>query len=87
MPIYRDAVGEINVVAKMEEVSAVVGGEGNGGVILPDVHLGPRRGDGRGARSVRHRDVRGGRPCQNSSRGSRRYYSVKMKLRLDSAHA
>ncbi|MFH1502002.1 MAG: phosphoglucosamine mutase [Candidatus Eisenbacteria bacterium] len=40
VPIHRSPVGEVNVVTKMEEVSAVVGGEGNGGVILPDVHLG-----------------------------------------------
>ena len=38
--VYRTPVGEINVVGKMVEVSAVVGGEGNGGVILPEVHLG-----------------------------------------------
>jgi phosphomannomutase len=40
VPIYRSPVGEINVVTKMREVSAVVGGEGNGGVILPTVHNG-----------------------------------------------
>jgi phosphomannomutase len=34
------AVGEVNVVAKMKEVNAVIGGEGNGGVILPDLHYG-----------------------------------------------
>ena len=34
------AVGEVNVVAKMKETSAVIGGEGNGGVILPDLHYG-----------------------------------------------
>jgi phosphomannomutase len=38
--VHRTAVGEINVVAKMMEVGAVLGGEGNGGVILPDVHWG-----------------------------------------------
>jgi phosphomannomutase len=38
-PLYRSAVGEINVARKMQEVGAVVGGEGNGGVILPDIHL------------------------------------------------
>ena len=37
---YRSAVGEINVVKKMQEVGAVIGGEGNGGVILPDLHYG-----------------------------------------------
>ena len=34
------AVGEVNVVAKMKEVNAVIGGEGNGGVIYPDLHYG-----------------------------------------------
>lgn len=34
------AVGEVNVVTKMKEVKAVIGGEGNGGVILPDLHYG-----------------------------------------------
>lgn len=37
---YRSAVGEINVVKKMQEVGAVIGGEGNGGVISPDLHYG-----------------------------------------------
>lgn len=37
---YRTPVGEIHVAKKMREVQAVIGGEGNGGVILPDVHLG-----------------------------------------------
>lgn len=37
---YPSAVGEVNVVQKMREVRAVVGGEGNGGVILPDLHYG-----------------------------------------------
>ncbi len=34
------AVGEVNVVEKMKEIGAVLGGEGNGGVILPDLHYG-----------------------------------------------
>lgn len=37
--LTRAPVGEINVAREMERVGAVVGGEGNGGVILPDVHL------------------------------------------------
>jgi phosphomannomutase len=36
-PCYRSAVGEANVVAKMREVNALIGGEGNGGVIDPRV--------------------------------------------------
>ncbi len=34
------AVGEVNVVAKMKETQAVIGGEGNGGVIYPELHSG-----------------------------------------------
>lgn len=37
---HRSSVGEINVVKKMQEVEAVIGGEGNGGVINPDLHYG-----------------------------------------------
>ncbi len=34
------AVGEVNVVTKMKETGAVIGGEGNGGVIYPELHYG-----------------------------------------------
>jgi phosphomannomutase len=34
------AVGEVNVVSKMKEIGAVIGGEGNGGVIYPELHYG-----------------------------------------------
>ena len=34
------AVGEVNVVNKMKETNAVIGGEGNGGIIYPDLHFG-----------------------------------------------
>lgn len=37
---FPSAVGEVNVVKKMKEVNAVIGGEGNGGIILPDLHYG-----------------------------------------------
>jgi phosphomannomutase len=37
--LIRAPVGEINVARRMEAEGATVGGEGNGGVILPDVHL------------------------------------------------
>ena len=37
---YASAVGEVHVVAKMKEVDAVIGGEGNGGVIYPELHYG-----------------------------------------------
>ncbi|HRN58170.1 MAG TPA: phosphoglucosamine mutase, partial [Agriterribacter sp.] len=37
---YPSAVGEVNVVTRMKEVNAVIGGEGNGGIILPALHYG-----------------------------------------------
>ncbi len=37
---FPSAVGEVNVVNKMKEVNAVIGGEGNGGIIFPELHYG-----------------------------------------------
>ena len=37
---FPSMVGEVNVVNKMKEVNAVIGGEGNGGIIVPDLHYG-----------------------------------------------
>ena len=37
---HRAPVGEVNVAVRMRELGAVIGGEGNGGVILPELHLG-----------------------------------------------
>jgi len=37
---HPSAVGEVNVVTKMKAVHAVIGGEGNGGIIVPDFHYG-----------------------------------------------
>jgi phosphomannomutase len=38
--VFRSPVGEANVVKKMKEVNAVIGGEGSGGVIFPELHYG-----------------------------------------------
>jgi len=37
---FASAVGEVNVVTKMKAVQAVIGGEGNGGIIVPELHYG-----------------------------------------------
>ena len=37
---FASAVGEVNVTTKMKEVGAIIGGEGNGGVIYPELHYG-----------------------------------------------
>ncbi|HEY0261414.1 MAG TPA: phosphoglucosamine mutase, partial [Chitinophagales bacterium] len=40
MEYFASAVGEVNVVQKMKEEKAVIGGEGNGGIIYPELHYG-----------------------------------------------
>ena len=40
VPYHRSSVGEVHVVEKMKKVDAVIGGEGNGGVIYPTLHAG-----------------------------------------------
>lgn len=40
MKYFPAAVGEVNVVEKMKKVNAVIGGEGNGGIIYPELHYG-----------------------------------------------
>ncbi len=37
---FASAVGEVNVVTMMKETNALIGGEGNGGIILPELHYG-----------------------------------------------
>ena len=37
---FASAVGELNVVEKMKEINAIIGGEGNGGIIYPELHSG-----------------------------------------------
>ncbi|MFA5619556.1 MAG: phosphoglucosamine mutase [Weeksellaceae bacterium] len=39
-PYYASAVGEVNVVDKMKATGAKIGGEGNGGIIYPELHYG-----------------------------------------------
>lgn len=39
-PVHRTKVGEANVGLKLKQVKGVIGGEGNGGVILPELHYG-----------------------------------------------
>ncbi|MGB9561940.1 MAG: phosphoglucosamine mutase, partial [bacterium] len=40
VPVYRTKVGELNVARMLTKIGGVIGGEGNGGVIVPPVHIG-----------------------------------------------
>ena len=84
------AVGEVNVAVKMREAKAAIGGEGNGGVILPEMHLG--RDAPLGAALVLQLLLEEGRPLSAVVAELPRYVIVKDKLdrpkaSLDSVYA
>jgi len=76
--VVRAAVGEVNVAVKMRETRAPIGGEGNGGVILTEVHLG--RDAPIGAALVLQLLLEDRRPLSEIVAGLPRYAIVKDKL-------
>jgi phosphomannomutase len=76
--VVRAPVGEVNVAVRMRELKAPIGGEGNGGVILPEVHLG--RDAPIGAALLLQLLVEEGRPLSQIVAGLPRYVIVKDKL-------
>jgi phosphomannomutase len=76
--MVRAPVGEVNVAVRMREVKAAVGGEGNGGVILPEVHLG--RDAPIGAALLLQLLLEEGRPLSAIVDAMPRYVIVKDKL-------
>lgn len=74
----RAPVGEVNVAVKMRETNAAIGGEGNGGVILPEMHLG--RDAPIGVALMLQLLVEEGRPLSAIAADLPRYVIVKDKL-------
>ena len=74
------AVGEVNVVAKMKEVGAVIGGEGNGGVIYPASHYGRDSLVGIGL-FLSHL-AKSGKRCSELRAGYPEYFISKNKIQL-----
>ncbi|HEX7980020.1 MAG TPA: phosphoglucosamine mutase [Gemmatimonadaceae bacterium] len=74
----RAPVGEVNVAVRMRDEGAPIGGEGNGGVILPEVHLG--RDAPIGAALLLQLLVEEGRPLSQIARSLPSYVIVKDKL-------
>lgn len=81
--VIRTAVGEINVAKKMREVNAIVGGEGSGGVILPEVHLGRDSLVGVALALSAIADFDG--PMSEFKKSLPQYEIVKSKIELESA--
>ncbi len=75
--VHRAPVGEANVAARMREVGAVIGGEGNGGVMLPDLHH--TRDAPLAATLVLQLLAESGRRLREHARQRKRYHMVKRK--------
>jgi phosphomannomutase len=78
---HASAVGEVNVVAKMKEVNAVIGGEGNGGIILPEFHYG--RDALVGIALFLSHLARFGKSCSRLRSTYPNYYMAKNKIELN----
>jgi phosphomannomutase len=78
VPVIRAPVGEVNVAVRMRTEKAPVGGEGNGGVILSEVHLG--RDAPVGVALILQLLVEEGRPLSRIVKELPRYVIVKDKL-------
>ena len=80
---YYSAVGEVNVVEKMKEVNAIIGGEGNGGLIYPESHYGRDAivGIGLFLSLYCERDL----SASNLLNTFPKYYMVKEKINLSSS--
>ena len=78
---YAAAVGEVNVVAKMKEVGATIGGEGNGGIIDPRLHYG--RDSLIGLALVLSHLATSGKTINELREGYIHYEMVKDKIDLD----
>ena len=76
--VVRAPVGEVNVALRMRQEDAAIGGEGNGGVILPEMHLG--RDAPVGAALILQLLVDEGQPLSAIVAGLPRYVIVKDKL-------
>jgi len=76
--VKRSAVGEINVVELMKQVNSSMGGEGNGGVILRDIHLG--RDSLIGATLILHRMSDTGLPLTTLKKNFPQYIMIKEKV-------
>ncbi len=76
--VIRAPVGEVNVAVRMRQENAPIGGEGNGGVILSEVHLG--RDAPVGAALILHLLASVGKPLSEIVAGYPRYSIIKDKL-------
>jgi phosphomannomutase len=83
--VIRTAVGEVNVAERMKEVRAVMGGEGNGGVMDPRIHYGRDAVVGMGL--ILEYLARSGRRCSQLAAAVPQYCMLKTKLDCPTAQS
>jgi phosphomannomutase len=83
--VIRTAVGEVNVAEKMEQVKALIGGEGNGGVIDPRIHYGRDAIVGMGI--MLEYMARTGRRCSQLANALPQYAMLKTKIDCPTAQS
>ena len=83
--VIRTAVGEVNVAEKMEEVNALIGGEGNGGVMDPRVHYGRDAIVGMGL--ILEYMARSGKRCSQLANALPQYAMLKTKIDCPTAQS
>lgn len=83
--VFRTKVGEIHVAKKMLDVGAAIGGEGNGGVILPELH--PGRDAAVAVCLLLQALIDDGRPLSQLWHSLPQYFMVKDKLHIGSHNA
>ncbi len=79
-PVFRTKVGEINVAEKMLEIGSPVGGEGNGGLIVPACH--PGRDGALAAATILHRLARTGETLSRLAGEFPKLYMIKEKINV-----
>lgn len=83
--VIRTAVGEVNVAEKMEQANALIGGEGNGGVIDPRIHYGRDAIVGMGL--MLEYMARSGRRCSQLANALPQYSMLKTKIDCPTAQS
>jgi len=83
--VIRTAVGEVNVAEKMEEVNAIIGGEGNGGVMDPRIHYGRDAIVGMGL--ILEFMARSGKSCSQLAAAVPQYAMLKTKIDCPAARS
>lgn len=78
---FSSAVGEVNVVKMMKEKNALIGGEGNGGVIYPELHYG--RDALAGIALFLSHLAKSGKSCKELRQSYPEYFISKNKIELD----